>query len=94
MLPAYAVTGTVGRKIIGKGGEKITFFSKKNAFFSLWPFRGKNQAFLTNLSADIYPHQTPKRIKMLSRAIHMSHDDSTNTSLLQAATGNQLNQQL
>lgn len=32
-LPAFAVTGTVGRKIIGKGGEKITFFSKKNEIF-------------------------------------------------------------
>ncbi len=32
--PGFRHTGTVGRKIIEKGAEKITFFPKKNVFFS------------------------------------------------------------
>lgn len=32
--PGFRHTGTVGRKIIEKGAEKITFFPKKNGFFS------------------------------------------------------------
>lgn len=32
--PGFRHTGTVGRKIIEKGVEKITFFPKKNGFFS------------------------------------------------------------